>query len=471
VTSRRHLPALAPLLSIELRYEHAVVSARQRTRQIAALVGIDRQDQVRFATAVSEIARNAFEYGGGGRVEFSVTYPDAAEQMLVVRVCDAGPGIANVGAILDGRFTSQTGLGLGVIGAKRLSDRFEISSSDGGTSVLLGKVLPRHARAIDAEARDRIVGQLAAQTPESPFDELQHQNQQLLRAMAQLHERNVEVERLNLELEETNRGVLALYAELDEKTANLERLNSTKTRFLSELSHELRTPLTAIRNVSRYLLGGFEGALNDGQRTGLAMLDRSAESLTELVDDWLDLAKIEAGRITLRATTFSVETMFAALRGMFRPIATSPDVLLVFETTTDLPPMESDEAKVSQILRNFISNALKYTERGEVRIAASALDDTVEFVVSDTGIGIAPDDIDRIFEEFSQVEHSLQTRVKGTGLGLPLSRKLAHLLGGDVTARSEVGQGSTFALRIPRRLPRLEGESLDQAPLQVTTHA
>jgi signal transduction histidine kinase len=133
--------------------------------------------------------------------------------------------------------------------------------------------------------------------------------------------------------------------------------------------------------------------------------------------------------------------------------------------------MESDEAKVSQILRNFISNALKYTERGEVRIAASALDDTVEFVVSDTGIGIAPDDIDRIFEEFSQVEHSLQTRVKGTGLGLPLSRKLAHLLGGDVTARSEVGQGSTFALRIPRRLPRLEGESLDQAPLQVTTHA
>ena len=157
------------------------------------------------------------------------------------------------------------------------------------------------------------------------------------------------------------------------------------------------------------------------------------------MDDWLDLAKIEAGRITLRPTTFSIETMFAALRGMFRPIATSPEVLLVFETTSHLPPIESDEAKVSRILRNFISNALKHTERGEVRVTARAIGDTVELAVSDTGIGITPADIERIFEEFSQVEHSLQTRVKGTGLGLPLSRKLARLLGGDVTARSEVG--------------------------------
>jgi signal transduction histidine kinase len=471
MTARAHA-GFAPLLTLDLRYEHAVVQARQRTRQIADIVGIERQDQVRFATAVSEIARNAFEYGGGGRVEFSVSYPEAREQMLVVRICDAGPGISNVGAILDGRFRSQTGLGLGIVGAKRLSDAFEITSSaDGGTSVLLGKRLPGRAGPIDASMRDRIVAQLTAAAPESPLEELQHQNQQLLRAMAQLRERQIEVERLNLELEETNRGVLALYAELDEKTGNLERLNSTKTRFLSELSHELRTPLNAIRNVSRYLLGDFEGGLNDGQRKAIAMLDRSAESLTELVDDWLDLAKIEAGRITLRPTTFSIETMFAALRGMFRPIATSPAVLLVFETTSDLSPIESDEAKVSQILRNFISNALKYTERGEVRVTANTVGDKVELAVWDTGIGIAPADRERIFEEFSQVEHSLQTRVKGTGLGLPLSRKLARLLGGDVTARSEVGKGSTFALSIPRRLPRQLAELSDNAPLQVISDA
>lgn len=469
--SPRRQPAFAPLLAIELRYEHGVVMARQRTRQIAELVGLESQDRVRFATAVSEIARNAFEYGGGGRLEFSVSYPDAAEQFFIVTVCDAGPGIADLPLILGGRFVSHTGLGLGIVGAKRLSDLFEITSSaDSGTSVTLGKRLPSRRR-IEATDLDRIADALAASAPESPFEELQLQNQQLMQMLAQVRERQIEIERLNVELEETNRGVLALYSELDEKTANLERLNSAKTRFLSELSHELRTPLNAIRNVSRYLLGEFEGELNEGQRKGIAMLDRSAASLTELVDDWLDLAKIEAGRITVHAGLFTVDSLFTALRGMFRPIATSPTVALVFDAAGELPVLESDEAKVSQILRNFISNALKYTERGEVRVSATTSEENVEFAVADTGIGIASTDIDRIFEEFAQVENSLQDRVKGTGLGLPLSRKLARLLGGDVLVRSEPGSGSTFVLNIPRRLPPPEMPVLENAPMPATQHA
>jgi len=383
-----------------------------------------------------------------------VSYPDADDQLLVVRICDTGPGIPDVDAILAGRYVSPTGLGLGILGAKRLSDTFDIISSPGeGTSVTLGKRLPARAPRIDASARAEIAARLAAATPESPLEELQLQNQQLLHTLSQLRERQAEVERLNVELEETNRGVLALYAELDEKTANLERLNSAKTRFLSELSHELRTPLNAIRNISGYLLGNYEGDLTDGQRKGIALVGRSAESLTELVDDWLDLAKIEAGRITIRPTTFTVDALFSALRGMFRPIATSPSVALVFENASELPALESDEAKVSQILRNFISNALKYTERGEVRVSASISGDDVQLAVADTGIGIAPEDHERIFEEFAQVEHSLQLRVKGTGLGLPLSRKLAGMLGGDVVMRSEPGRGSTFTLRVPRHLP------------------
>jgi signal transduction histidine kinase len=129
---------------------------------------------------------------------------------------------------------------------------------------------------------------------------------------------------------------------------------------------------------------------------------------------------------------------------------TSDEVALVFEMPAGEIELMTDEGKVSQILRNFISNAIKFTERGEIRVSAAEADDTVVFAVSDTGIGIAPEDQGRIFQEFEQVDHALQRRVTGTGLGLPLSRKLARLLGGDLDLASTVGVGSRFELRVPR---------------------
>lgn len=461
------------LLTVDLRLERDVVLARQRTRQIAELLGFDKQDWTRLATAVSEIARNAFEYAGGGRAEFSVRRLSGNEQLYVIRIADSGPGIGDVDAILDGRYRSATGLGLGLAGAKRLTDLFEVESSkNSGTTVTIGKRLPPRTPVVDAAVTNRIASILASLAVEPPFDELQYQNRELLRALAEARERQIEVARLNRELEETNRGVMALYSELDEKTAHLERLNTAKTRFLSELSHELRTPLNAIRNLSRYLLNDFEGPLNDGQQKSIGMLDRSAASLIELVDDWLDLAKIEAGRISVSVTPFNADTLFATLRGMFRPIAAPLGVELVFEGVGDLT-IVSDEPKVSQVLRNFISNALKFTEKGEVRVRVRAVAGHAEFTVTDTGIGIAPHNLERIFEEFTQVEHSLQTRVKGTGLGLPLSRKLARLLGGDVSVESQPGVGSAFMLHIPLRPAESEEAPAERraAESQVTSDA
>jgi CheY-like chemotaxis protein len=172
---------------------------------------------------------------------------------------------------------------------------------------------------------------------------------------------------------------------------------------------------------------------------------------------------VEAGKTAVRAGEFEVGNLFGALRGMLRPLLVNRSVSLVFEEVTDLPPMHTDEGKVSQILRNFISNALKYTEKGEVRVAA-AVDvdrDEVVFRVADTGIGVAPEDLDRIFEEFVQIEHPLQRGVKGTGLGLPLSKRLAELLGGRVWVESEVGAGSVFFAAIPIRFePRRTADEL-----------
>jgi signal transduction histidine kinase len=285
--------------------------------------------------------------------------------------------------------------------------------------------------------------------------------------MEQLREKQAESERLALELAETNRGVLALYAELDERAVYLERVNELKTRFLSDLNHEIRTPLNAVRNVARLLLDGYEGPLTDRHRRAIEMMRQSTDTLSDLVNDWLDLAKIEAGRTEVRIDTFTVEGLWGALRGMFRPIETDESVSLIFEVPPLLPVLHTDESKVAQILRNFISNALKFTERGEVRVSAyRGSEETVVFSVADTGIGISAEHVDRVFEEFAQIENPAQRRVKGTGLGLPLSRRLARLLGGDIALESEVGRGSVFSLTLPIRHSTGDGADASTAETQ-----
>ena len=436
------------LLTIELIREPDVVFARQRARQLAAELKVDTQNQIRFATAVSEIARNAFQYAGGGRVEFRVDAGPPA--MLVARVADNGKGIARLKDVLDGRYVSPTGLGLGIVGARRLVDTFSVvSSAEEGTEVTLGTQLPAAVRITPASI-STVVGALAASAPLDPVFEMQQQSQELLRTVAQLRDKQAESDRLAQELAETNRGVLALYAELDERAVYLERVNELKTRFLSDLNHEIRTPLNAVRNVARLLLDGYEGPLTDRHRRAIEMMRQSTDTLSDLVNDWLDLAKIEAGRTEVRVDTFAVEDVWGALRGVFRPIETQDSVPLIFEPTPSLPLLNTDESKVAQIMRNFISNALKFTERGEVRVSArEGRDDTVVLSVSDTGIGIAIENMGRLFEEFAQIDNPLQRRVKGTGLGLPLSRRLARLLGGDVLVESVVGRGSVFSLVLP----------------------
>ena len=257
--------------------------------------------------------------------------------------------------------------------------------------------------------------------------------------------------RAEADLAETNRGILALYAELEDKAAALRRAGELKSRFLSNMSHEFRTPINAILSLSGLLLDEEgEYRLGPDQRTEVRFIRQSAQALSELVDDLLDLTRIEAGKATIRPETFSVHELFAALRGMMRPLKSSDAVDLVFERPDDLPLLQTDQGKVAQILRNFLSNALKFTEQGEVRISAGMVDEaTVEFAVADSGIGIAVEDQSRIFDEFAQVESPLQVRLKGTGLGLSISRQLARLLGGEVALDSRPGIGSTFRLRLP----------------------
>jgi signal transduction histidine kinase/CheY-like chemotaxis protein len=437
------------ILTLELRFESDVVLTRQRTRQLAELLGYKSHEQTGIATAVSEIARNAIQYAGGGKVEFLVE--GESPQIFLIRIRDKGPGIANLQAILDGRYISSTGMGLGIIGAKRLTDKFDIESNLGvGSTVLLGKRLPKQTPIVTGHYLAQITQELVQRKPDNIFEEMQRQNQELLSTLEELRARQAEVEQLNRELEETNRGVVALYAELDDKAEYLQRASKLKSHFLSDMSHEFRTPLNSILSLSRLLLDRTDGDLTPEQEKQVTFIRKSTEVLSELVNNLLDLAKIEAGKIVVQPTEFSVADIFSALRGMFRPLVTSDAVTLIFEEPIEFPTLYTDEGKVSQILRNFISNAVKFTERGEVRISATmGSGNTVVFSIADTGLGIAVEDQERIFEEFIQLEGPAQKRFKGTGLGLPLCRKLAELLGGSVSVKSEADVGSTFFATIP----------------------
>lgn len=263
-----------------------------------------------------------------------------------------------------------------------------------------------------------------------------------------------QLDALREELDETNRGVVALYAELDAQAEQLQRATELKSRFLAYMSHEFRTPISSILSITRLLMDRIDGPLTAEQEKQVRFIESTATEFSEIVNDLLDLAKIEAGRVDVSPEWFEMVDLFSALRGMFRPGLINPNTTLIFEEPVDIGRIYTDDRKLSQILRNFISNALKFTLQGEVRVSAVRQDDRfVRFSVSDTGIGIAAEHHGALFDDYSQVDSPIQKRLRGTGLGLSLSKQLATLLGGTVDVTSALGEGSVFSITVPAVLP------------------
>jgi signal transduction histidine kinase len=433
------------ILGLPIAQETDIVTVRQRARLIAAQLGFDAQDQIRIATAASEIARNALAHAGGGQTEFSLEN-DATAQTFLIHVRDEGPGFPALEAVLTGRQR----MAAGITGARRLMDSFEIQPNTGpGVTVTLRKNLPRRQLRVTSARLREIAGQLTMQSPADPAAEISEQNRELLRSLTEERARQEELAHLNSELQDTNRGVVALYAELDEKAEQLRQASELKSRFLSNMTHEFRTPLNSILALSELLLDQVDGPLQAEQAKQIEYIRKSAHSLTELVNDLLDIAKVEAGKLDVRVTEFSVAELFGALRGALRPLR-NPAVDLIFDLPVEALRLQTDETKLAQILRNFVSNGLKFTEHGEVRVSMRRdSQGNAVFCVRDTGLGIDPAHHETIFQEFAQVENALQGRMKGIGLGLALSRKLAELLGGGVRVESRLGEGSAFYLTLP----------------------
>lgn len=434
------------LLSVNLATETDFLLARQRAKQIAEILGFDTQDQTRIATSVSEIARNSFEYATNGVVEFHFDRDERPAFRAVVS--DEGTGIPKLSKILDGTYISGSGMGVGIAGSRRLMDDMHIESSSSGTIVVLRKFLPR---GISLPPIREVADRIGKISPQDIGSFAQAQNREMIRLLGELRDRERDLSQLNQELKETNRGVMVLYSELEDRALELQQVSEMKTKFISGVTHELRTPLNSIVSLAGLLIRRIDGELTAEQEKQVQFIQRSAQNLTEMVNDLLDLAKIEAGKVSPHLSEFTIAEFFAALRGMFRPLATNENVRLVIEENTLVDTrLYTDEGKLAQILRNFISNALKFTERGTVQVQAILVPNGgVRFSVQDTGIGISAEHKDLVWQEWGQIESDQRPKHKGSGLGLSLARQLATLLGGSTWFESTLGEGSTFYVEIP----------------------
>lgn len=237
---------------------------------------------------------------------------------------------------------------------------------------------------------------------------------------------------------------------LREKNEELERAGLAKDNFLASMSHELRTPLNAVIGFTGTLLMGLPGPLNAEQEQQLRTIQSSARHLLSLINDMLDLAKIESGKAELRFEAVESQTIVREVTASLQSLANDKGLAL----TLDLPSTDimvlADRRALSQVLLNLINNAIKYTHTGFVNVALRRADPMVEFSVADSGIGIRAEDLEKLFEAFSQVDRSTTRRFEGAGLGLYLSKRLAVLLGGQISVESEHGNGSRFTLSLPR---------------------
>jgi signal transduction histidine kinase len=404
------------LLTTTIRFENDVVLVRQRARQIAELVGFDRQEQTRIVTAVSEIARNAFEYAQGGKVEFYFEDEFPAQFMICVK--DSGPGIRDLESILSGNYVSKTGLGKGVKGARRLMEIFSVETTSSGSTVTLGKPLPLKTN-LSPTLILKIVSALTKFAPENAFEEVRSQNQELLQALESLQLREAE-----------------LHSERD-----------MRERFVAALTHDLRTPLTAIKMNADLLLR--QTGLTEAVTRKATRIQKSVARADQMILNLLDASRIRAGEplplvlkeCSLRKIIHEQIEDQAEIHGRDRLILDLPD--------DDIAGVW-DGSALRRVLDNLIGNAFKYgSETSPVTLSVHAEQGQVRLCVSNEGFPLSSDDQKTLFNPYRRSASALTGGKKGWGIGLTLVKGMIEAHGGSVSVSSGETEGTRFTLCFP----------------------
>jgi len=287
-----------------------------------------------------------------------------------------------------------------------------------------------------------ISNMLANEATKRLAEELEGMNQEL---QAQAEELQVQTE----ELRQTSEEIREQNVELEEQSRQVEEANRLKSEFLSNMSHELRTPLNSVMALSKVLMIQVKDRLSKEELNYLEIIQRNGQNLLSLINDILDLSRIEAGRMDIKPKLFSIVLTIETIMERLEPMGEEKGIDLKHEIQDNLPQIESDEQKVHKILQNVLGNAVKFTEKGHVTVSAHSDADKFYIEVADTGIGMSDEDLSYIFEEFRQIDGTSARPYEGTGLGLAIAHKTAKILGGDLSVKSVPGKGSTFILTLP----------------------
>jgi signal transduction histidine kinase len=441
------------ILSIAVSSDFDVIAARQRARQIAQACGFTALDQARIGTVVSELARNIFNYVGSGTVSFAIA-GQATPQHLLITLEDQGRGIVDLDLILAGGYRSSTGMGLGILSARRLMDRFDIVSGSGGTRITVGRQFPAQAPLISVADFGAIIEKFDALPTNAALSEARHQNRELTDALDALQARQDDLLLATTRLEDTNRRIEALNALLDDKAAALQRADRSKDEFLAILSHELRGPLSAAGMAAQLLQSKIVSPARVTQMGEL--ITRQVVHMSKLVEDLLDVSRVSRGLVQIDKGPVELHEVVAAAVEQVQSAANLKHHQIVQRLGRVRLLVLGDRTRLVQIVSNLLTNSIRYTDDGgdiEIRLETRGV--MAALCVVDNGTGIGPDLMPRLFDLYVQAERSSDRTGGGLGLGLALVKNLVEAHAGTVTADSAgEGHGSTFTVCLPLYLER-----------------